>query len=206
MGMTRATRAAVGVVVGFVLLLVAGVAGLVAVVAAGQEPGVGSAFSEPVGPFFRAPVTAQAEVLDIDGEVGGEFGWATADVAFTTPDGRTEVSSVDLGPQDSDSPPLPEVGDTIDVVFEAEEPSFVLRADDPMLTGGIPDDGTEAPPSGSETQDRVEEQAALDAVVRRTGGLALVALVGALAVGVVTVLAVRRAPHQVREPDSVAVN
>jgi hypothetical protein len=205
--MSRSTRAVVGGVVAFVLVLVAAVSGAVVLVGTAQLRGDGGSLSgfEPVpgGSPFVDPVTVQAEVLDIDGE-GGEdtgdvYGWASVDVAFETPDGTTEVAYVDLGPQTDDSPPVPEVGDTIEVVHERGEPSFVLRADDPQLTG---EPGDVAPDAVS----LEDQRGAAEQLVRRSGVLALSALVLAVVVGLLTLVAVRRAPvDRPVEPDTVAV-
>lgn len=183
--MPRSTRAAVGGVTVLVLLLVAAVSGLVAVVAAAQEQDGGWFVSVegPTGDYFVDPVEVDAEVLDVDGD---DYGWASVDVAFDTEDGGREVALVDLGEQDESSPPLPQVGDTVAVVHERAEPSFVLRADDPMLTG-MPDETVEQPSAE-------EALAAAQELVARMRTLALVSLALAVASVVVTVVAVRRAP------------
>ncbi|MGJ7439436.1 hypothetical protein [Aquipuribacter sp. MA13-6] len=183
--MPRSSRAAVGGVVVLVLLLVAAVSGLVAAVAAAQVRGGGPSASEaqPAEEWFTDPVTVEAEVLDVDGDRAG--GWASVDVAFDTEVGR-KVSVVDLGEQDGSSPPLPEVGDTVTVVHERSDPSYVLRADDPVLTGEVVDD---VPGVTAE-----EARATGQALVGRTRALALGSLALAVVVAVVTVVAVRRAP------------
>lgn len=200
--MDRSTRAVLGGVVVFVLVLVAAVSGAVVLVGAAQLRDDGGWFASDEAPFdgpFMDPVTVQAEVLDIDGDVGVDYGWASADVAFEAPDGTREVAYVDLGEQTDDSPPLPEVGDRIEVVHERTEPSFVLRADDPQLTGELPEVGPEAA-SGE------EQRAAARDLVRRSGVLALSALGLAVVVGLVTLVAVRRAPPaRPAEPATVAV-
>lgn len=198
--MPRSSRAAAGGVVVLVLLLVAAVSGLVAAVAAAQVRGEGwTTYEEPpAGEFFTDPVTVQAEVLDVDGDQGDGFGWASADVAFETDAGGREVAVVDLGEQDGTSPPLPEVGDTLTVVHERADPSYVLRADDPMLTGEVVDDVP-----GVTAEEAREEG---EALVARTRALALASLGLAVLVAVLTVVAVRRAPpgRGWAEPPAVA--
>lgn len=205
--MSRSTRAVVGGVVVFVLVLVAAVSGAVVLVGTSQprdDDWWGAYEPAPAGSPFMDPVTVDAEVLDIDGdpvdpEPGQGYGWASADIVFETSDGTREVAYVDLGPQGDDSPPLPEVGDTIEVVHERDQPSFVLRADDPQLTGELPD--VEPDAAGVE-----EQRTAAQVLVRRSGVLALCALVLAVVVGLATLVAVRRAPgDRPAEPDTVAV-
>lgn len=201
--MNRSTRAVVGGVVVFVLLLVAAVSGAVVLVGTAQLRDDDAWFSDVSGPGvgpFVDPVTVQAEVLDIDGETSdGMDGWASADVAFEAADGTREVAYVDLGPQAADSPPLPEVGDTIEVVHERDQPSFVLRADDPQLTGELPD----VEPDAASLEERRDAAAQL---VRRSGVLALSALALAVVAGLVTLVAARRAPEdRPAEPETVAV-
>lgn len=183
----RSTRAAAGGVVVLVLLLVAAVSGLVATVAAAQVRGDGWFAYEQSSPgaWFSDPVEVQAEVLDVDGDrVDG--GWASVDVAFDTEDGDRKVTVVDLGEQDGSGPPLPEVGDTIAVVHERSDPSYALRADDPMLTGEPVDETVGPTPE--------EARAAAQELVDRMRTLALGSLVLAVLLAVVTVVAVRRAP------------
>jgi hypothetical protein len=197
-----------GAVVCFVLVLVAAVSGLVAAVGSDQlrEDGwPATGVSGPGPEMFTDPVTVDAEVLDLDGDVGpgagGEVGWASADVVFETEAGQREVVYVDLGEQTADSPPLPQVGDTIEVVYERGEPGFALRADDPAL-GGSPDGRADASSDPSGTQVREATQA----VVRRSAVLALSSLLLAVLVGLIAVVAVRRAPQErVAEPPTVAV-
>ncbi len=185
--MPRSSRAAAGAVAVLVLLLVAAVSGLVAAVGAaqGRADGWFVPVDESGSAFFIDPVTVEAEVLDVDGDQEVDYGWASVDVAFDTGGGR-EVSVVDLGEQDGTSPPLPQVGDTITVVHERSDPSFVLRADDPVLTGEPVDEDPGI------TADQAREVG--EALVARTRALALGSLVLAVVVAAVTVVAVRRAP------------
>lgn len=185
--MSRSTRAGVGGVAVFVLLLMAAVSALVAVVASGQAREEDGSWvqSEPPGELFTDPVTVRAEVLDVDGS--GE-GWASADVAVDTGAGR-KVTFVDLGEQTDTSPPLPAVGDMIEVVYERGQPDYVVWANDPMLTGEGLDDVVEPP-------DEEDRQQAARTLVRRTGGLAVGCLVVALLVGGATAVLIVRAPPE----------
>ncbi len=188
--MTRLVRAAAGGVVVFVLVLVAAVSGLVALVGSAQLreetwwSGTGVAVG---GEVFADPVTAQAEVLDVDAS-GTDGGWASADVAVESGPGEVEVTYLDLGERTDDSPPLPEVGDVIEVVHQAGSYDYVVRVDDPVLTG--------QPDQGSGEDDVQEQRAAAQELVRRSGVLAVSSLVLALVVAAATVVVVRRAPAE----------
>ena len=191
--MTRSARLAVGGVMLFVLLLVATVSGLVAAVGSSQlsEDGWFAAMDQPSGPevAFADPVEVQGEVIDVDARQ--DEGWASVDVSFPDSDGGTEVGMVELGTIDG-SYEVPEVGDTIDLVHESGDPSWVLRADDPMLESS---EVTSDVVGGSVTV--AEQRAATEAVVRRCGALAVGSLLAALLVGLLTTVAVRRAPGEV---------
>ncbi|WP_380164106.1 hypothetical protein [Jannaschia sp. R86511] len=183
--MTRSSRAAVGAVAVLVLVLVAAVSGLVALVGSAQlrDDTASTGFEDPGTDLFPDPVTVRAEVLDVDGVPAD--GWLSVDVAFETEDGGREVATVDLGEQEADAA-RPQVGDTIEVVHERSDPSWVLRADDPMLTGATVDEGIEPDPQAS--------RAAAQALVDRTRALSLGSLGLALLLVLLTVVAVRRAP------------
>ena len=205
--MTRSARLAVGVVVAVVLLMVAAVSALV-VVTTLLELRSPSPYADPYGSssasvVFRDPVQVRGEVLDVDARQ--DEGWASMDVTFPDEDGVAEVGTVDLGV--IDGRPLPRVGDTVDLVHERDDPTFVLRADDPALQppgqgdadgDGVPD--AEDPDDGLDDVDQVTPQEQRDAarsLVRRFGVLATASSVGALLVGVLTVVLVRRAPDEV---------
>lgn len=185
-----------GGVVVFVLLLVAAVSALVAGVAWSQLQGGRFAVleSSPEQQPFLDPVTVQAEVLDVDGDAPDHGGWVGVDVRFRTPDGGTEVAFVDLGGRTDE---VPRVGETIEVVHERDDPDWVLAADDPMLTGRTADGTEVGVDDGVEETDTAvtEGRAAAEALVRRTVVLSGAALLGALAAGALTLVAVRRAPQ-----------
>ena len=182
--MSRAVRITVGSVVAGVLAFVALVSGVMAAAGSG---GGGDPFA-----FLDAGVDtpATAEVLDVD-----EYDdWLTVDVRWTTPDGEVVVTYVDW-----EWGELPEVGDEVEVIYDAADPEFAFAADDPYVSDGRAGAGSATYPGPAAGSDEVldEDEAALGAgadLSRTAGWVSLAALLGLVVTAVVTIIAAVRVP------------
>ncbi|WP_336922099.1 DUF3592 domain-containing protein [Aquipuribacter sp. SD81] len=179
--MSRTARAATGAALVGVLLLVAAVA---AVVAATAGSGPGGAWADPFFLEEDLSATAEAEVLDVD--EGDDW----VDVRWTTEDDETVVTGLDW----SWSSTLPEVGDSVTVVYDPADPEWSsYAAEDPWVE--LPSPADEVPDASS-----ADVTAAAAGVVRAAGWTALGALGAAVLAALVTVVAVVRAPAAPRPP------
>jgi|GEM_PF-4710737 len=172
--MSRAVRITVGAVVAGTLAFVALVAGVMA-----ATSGAGGGFFDDLA-MDSVDTYATAEVLDVD----DDWDWPTVDVRWTTEDGEVVVTFVDWEWTDV----LPEVGDDVEVVYQAADPEFAYAADDPyvetvlMLDAPVPDDGGSAAADGT------------DDLTRVAGHVSLAALLGLVITVLITVVAAVRAP------------
>ena len=174
--MSRAVRITVGSVVAGVFAFVALVSGVIAAVGSG---GGGEGFGLDAG----VDTPATAEVLDVD--VYDD--WTTVDVRWTTPDGEVVVTYVDW-----EWGTLPEIGDEVEVLYDAADPELAYAADDPYVSQGQLDAGAG---SGAGTDGAPDEGAALGVDLSRTAGwVSLASLLGLVVTTVVTVVAAVRAP------------
>ena len=182
--MSRAVRTTVGSVVAGVLAFVALVSGVMAAVGSG---GGGDPFA-----LLDAGVDtpATAEVLDVD----EDDDWPTVDVRWTTPDGEVVVTYVDW-----EWGELPEVGDEVEVLYDAAAPEFAFAADDPYVSDVRAGAGSSTDPGSAAGSDEVLDKdeaapGAGDDLSRIAGWVSLAALLSLVVTAVVTIVAAVRAP------------
>ncbi len=159
--MSRTARIASGAILAGVLLVVALVAGVIAAV--GSASGVGDILLGPTD-----PIDARAEILDIDDD---PFPGMPLFVDISFVDDRDEVV-VTYAEWVSTSDP--QLGATMDIVYDATDPEFAWDARDPIV-GGVGDTGDAAADADSSVIPQVATWTAL-------GSLLAALLVGALTV------------------------
>lgn len=196
--MSRAARVTAGALVTGVLGFVAVVAGLMSGAAAwdgGFEAMSDGLFEDGVD------TPATAEVLDVD-DIGD--GWPTVDVRWTTGAGEVVVTYVDWEWSDD----LPEVGEEVDVMYDAADPEWAFAAADPFVDDLAADAAAEEAAAqdgsaevGATAVGSTGEVAASSGggVAEVAGWVALSALLGMVVTAVVTVVAAARAPAPVRD-------
>lgn len=176
--MSRAARTAVGGVLAGVLAFVALVS-MVMSFGGGGGPGLLQGWD-----VETMDTAATAEVLDVDDDLD----WPTVDVRWTTEDGEVVVTWVDWQWGE-----VPEVGDQVEVVYDAADPEYAYAADDPYVDGVL-----DGPAPADEAAGTDEDVAPAGSTLSRTSGWVALASLAALVLTVLaTVVAVVRAPAPV---------
>lgn len=179
--MSRSVRITVGAVIAGALAFVAIVAGAMSSV--GSYGYYGDPFMEDW--TIGVDTAATAEVLDVDDDTYDD--WPMVDVRYTTDDGELVVTAVDWEWTDD----FPEVGDQVEVMYEAADPEWAFAADDPYVTEELAaaDEGEGTSPDTA--------AATGSAVAEVAGWVALAALLGVVLTTVLTVVAAVLAPPRV---------